>query len=611
MRSNPEQIKDAVACLVEYEIKMLESTENLKKLEILDMTNTKEYEKECENGQLYTTKEQRILDSIDCYPYEFEQNFQEIVINLTNYLPNNITENQIIKIDSRLMRILGQKCNELAGKYQNPEYEEDIDVINMETEFYGNDDLYEAINNQIEMQRITQLQKFIDQTKDIEERKEMIEEKFSLIYDNRIIHNQLLEAKMNPYFLFETPDDIIIKNLKIEKEKFGAQRTQQIIDTISDFIDFIDTDIFENINDVKQIIKQDCDLAFAYFLLNKLPTQALTQYLIECEEEYNEFKESQFKLATNMINDVLKERNDYVEPSSELLERKTCFALPEQLLEQFVSLIKLAELITIKHNILCELEKQNLNDSEEFEKNKKELIAYLEFEKDILDTFDFSSKESDTLVDILDNHLEILLKNKKNASSVKKRIGNMLPNLIDDFSAVAYEETISFIIHQTFILKTLKQFDEMIRAESNEQIKNKLLEEKYRQFSYHRCINEDMVSTNFAPSKVTILDEATIIELLDVHDFEYGYDKNVELYVLGNAIIHEIINSNQKHPNLGYVLYREICLEEILKNLNDENIIDLEHQFNTQMKNAKQSKKIDSHFKIKTIFKKAKPKYIK
>ena len=612
MRNTNEQIEQAIIELIEFEVKILESVETLKKLELLNDTNTKTYEKECEQALLYSIKEDRILNNIDCLPFEFEECIKEIIFNIGIYLPEEMSEIQKQDIEAKLARILGSKCKELVQNHTNDEdYDEnEFEVIDFPTDFYGLDDTYEAINNQIEMQRLIFIQKFIDNATNNEVKKEAIEEKFRLIYENKEIIDNLLNSNMNPYFLFETPDDVIAKSLEMNNETFQAQKKEQIKDNISNFIDYFDTEEIEDINDMNQIMNNDCDLAFIYYLLNTLPTPDLSDYLVEYQSEYKEDKQ-QYKLIINMINDSLKERKDYKKPSSELSECKTCFAISEELFKKFSSLIKLSELIIDKFSILCELEKQNLKQSEDFGKHKKELASYLEFEKEIIDAFDFSIQESDTLTDILENHLDLLLKNTNNKGAIKKRIGSMIPDLIDDFSAVAYEEEVTFTIHQTFITKTLKKFDEIIQKETNIEIKNKLIEEKYLQYSYNQCINQDLISTNFTPSEISLLDENTIIDLLEIHDFEYGYDKNVELYVIGNAIIHEIINNDKKYFSQGYITYRKICLEEILKNLNVENILDLECQYNIQIKQTDKNQKVENKFKIKTIFKKAKPEYLK
>lgn len=609
MKNTPEQIEGAIIELIEFEVKMLKSMNIFKQLELLNATNTKTYEKECGNALLYSIKEDRILNSIDCLPSEFEEGIKGIIFNLDLYL-EDMNELQKQDIEARLTRIFGNKCKELTQKHDNGEEYEDgeIEVINFSADIYGQDDKYESINEQIEMQRLIFLQQFIDNTNDDKIKEEATEEKFRLIYENKKITDNLLQSNMNPYFLFETPDDVIAKSLEMKDETFKAQKKEQLHDYISDSIDFLDTEEIKDINNINQIIKSDCDLAFIYYLLSTLPTNELSEYLIEYQSEYNDDKQPQYNLMINMLNDILKDRKDYKKLSSELLECKSCFAISDELFEQFSSLIKLSELIVEKFKILCEIEKQNLKHSDEYIKSKKELESYLEFEQEILNDLDFSLDESETLTDILDAHLPILLQHKHNASIVKKRIGSMVPDLIDDFSAVAYDENVSYTIHQTLILNTLQKFEEKIDKEQNKEIKDKLIEEKYLQCCYNRCINLDMVHVDFEPSKITILDDTTIAELLDIHDFEYGFDKNVELYVLANALIHEVVHS--KHKNIGYILYRQVCLEEILKNLNDENILDLEEQYNTQITQSKKQQNIENNFKIKKIFKKVKPKYL-
>lgn len=596
MKSAPEQITSSISELVKYEAQLFESLNKLKQLELENKTNTEEYEKETEQSLLYSTREKSVLDSIDCTPYQFEKSFKSIISNLTNFVPQYFKDEQTIEVKQRLLRVLGSKCKKLADKYKDFECEENIETMDLDTEFYGNDDLFEAIHNQIEMQRLIKIQEFIDKVDDLEEKAALIEEKFNLLYENKEIHDQLLQSSMNPYFLFIISDDILIQTLKVDKQKFEKQKEEQIINSIDDMIELSDIDKIEDINDIEQIVKQDCDLSFGYFLLNSLSTTQISKYLTEYKKDYQKYRKPTHKLMINMMNNILK---------------KECCAVSTELLDQFISLIKLSEIIAEKHKILCELEKQNLKHSPEFEKIKQELTYYLELETDLLDNFEFNIQESDTLTDILDNHLPLLLKNEKNVTAVRKRIGNMIPDLIDDFSAVAYDEDISYIIHQNFITKTLKRLDQIIQEEEDLTVKNKLIEEKYLQCSYYRCINNDMIETDFQPNKLSILDDNSIADLLRIHNFEYGYDKNAELYVIGNVILHEIISADKKHQSIGYILYKKICLEEILKGINYENILDLEYQYDTQIKEARQPQMVEAKFKVKTLFQNAKPKYLK
>lgn len=596
MKSAPEQITSSISELVKYEAQLFESLNKLKQLELENKTNTEEYEKETEQSLLYSTREKSVLDSIDCTPYQFEKSFKSIISNLTNFVPQYFKDEQTIEVKQRLLRVLGSKCKKLANKYKDFECEENIETMDLDTEFYGNDDLFEAIHNQIEMQRLIKIQEFIDKVDDLEEKAALIEEKFNLLYENKEIHDQLLQSSMNPYFLFIISDDILIQTLKVDKQKFEKQKEEQIINNIDDMIELSDIDKIEDINDIEQIVKQDCDLSFGYFLLNSLSTTQISKYLTEYKKDYQKYRKPTHKLMINMMNNILK---------------KECCAVSTELLDQFISLIKLSEIIAEKHKILCELEKQNLKHSPEFEKIKQELTYYLELETDLLDNFEFNIQESDTLTDILDNHLPLLLKNEKNVTAVRKRIGNMIPDLIDDFSAVAYDEDISYIIHQNFITKTLKRLDQIIQEEEDLTVKNKLIEEKYLQCSYYRCINNDMIETDFQPNKLSILDDNSIADLLRIHNFEYGYDKNSELYVIGNVILHEIISADKKHQSIGYILYKKICLEEILKGINYENILDLEYQYDTQIKEARQPQMVEAKFKVKTLFQNAKTKYLK
>ncbi len=635
MRTKTNQIRDAVVSILAFEIKIFENTEILKKieksmqalkeLEITELakqsgyqnTLVEQYKKACEEALSYSSLEQAVWNGIDCFSYELNEIFPPIIEDLGDFLSKYTNASQIYEVNQRLTELFCQKCIELHEKYK--EYEKipkdesiiiDDDEYNAMAnyaDFVENNPLYKAINDQIKMKRIIKLQESIDKASDPKDAKEMIEEKFMLIYANKEIHDKLLEVQMNPYSLLEVPDDILIEELKIDEKRFKGQKEVQYIDEINQLIDFMWEQVFEDVSDIKQIIKRNCDLEFVYFLLTQLSTKSLVAFSKETQEIYNGDQEKRYLFIINAIKEILSERKDYKKTPAEILEETTCFPLSENLVEKFVSLIKLSELIINKLNILCDLEKKNLKTSKEFEENKKELESYLEFEADTLKEFDFNIDERETLIQVLDNFLGLLLKDENNSYLVKNRIINMFPKTN---SSEEHEEEISSTINHAFILKTLKQFDEAIQKETDPKRKESLIEEKYLQYSFNRCINYDIVSADFDLSKVTVLDDITMADLLKMHDFEYACSKNIELYALGKAILYEIADSEKHYSNLGYITYRKICLEEILKSLNIENILDLESHYDNQIKEASNKQTVERTFGIKKLFKELKPRYL-
>jgi len=598
-----QEIEDIMTFLIRFEIQIIESMQELKNLEMLGMTTTEAYLEECEKIRVYSKKENMLLEKIKCLPCEFEKHTQDVIINLENYAAN-LDEEQRTKLLNRLIEIFGHKCKELVKENDDPETEDEYeDTLVFYEDEYGLDDIGEQITLQNDIIQIKKIQDFIDREDDETEKEELIDYKFNLVSQSKIMTDQMLEVGMNPYFLFENPEDVVIKELETDEEKFQTRKKEKIILMIDSLIDIK----IKKAANVEQTLMDNIDLAVIKEVLDTLTTPDLTELLTKYCDESKKSNNSNYKIIIEILKHVLNKRKDYIAPSSKLHENQMCNAIPKEVLDSFISLIKLAELIVQKHKELCKLEKVDLKNTIEYQTTLKTLASYLEFEKEGLSTFEFDSSIGETLEDILNYHLDILLQNKDNTKAVRKRISNMIPELNPDFASIAGDNEIAYSIHQNFYLKTIKKLDTIIQKTKNKKLKKKLIDEKYRQSSYHQCIGDDMISTAFTPVQAFIFDEETQIEVLGISDYEYGFDKNEEFYVLGNMIIYDMINNRM---NDGEVIYSKICLMEILDNINYENLYGLEEQYNQQIATTgKRSKKSMKKLQLQPLFKKRKPNY--
>jgi len=596
-----QEMEYIFGALIGFQIRILESIQELKNLEILKMTSTEAYLEQCENIRIYSKKEKMLLARIKCLPCEFEKHAQSVITNLENYVPVDLDEEQINILSSRLIEIFGYKCKELVK--ENIEAEEDEGVELFYSDEYGTDDIGEQIELQINTVRLREIQEFIDKEEDEAERKELIEYKYNLICESKMMTVQMLEVEMNPHFLFSKPEDVVIKELSIDENDLRIRKKQEIILIIDYLIDIV----ISPAGNIEKTLKSNVELAILQELLDSLSTPDLAELLNKYLNESRSSNKPNYKVITEIIDYTLNKRADYIEPSSELNENKLCDCIPGEIFDKFVSLIKLSELIVEKHKELCKLEKNVLKGTPQYETALKTLANYLEIEKELLDDFDFSSNISETLEDILNDYLDILLKNKNNAKMVQKRISNMLPDINLYFTGLGCDNEITYSIHTQFYLKTIKRLEEMIGRVKNTQLKRQLIEEKYRQASYHQCIGEDMISTNFTPTQVYIFDEETLIEVLGISDLEYGFNKDEELYILGNMILYDMISN---HMNDGSVIYGKICLKEILENVSYETLYSLETLYDEQMSlPRKNSKRILKKLQLKPLFKKRQTSY--
>ncbi len=586
MTNNQESLVDKLVSVLELQIKTFES---LKELEIMDMAHlqmSEEYKKEIEKLNIYLTKINHIINSINCHPKDLEYDAQYILYNIHNYL-TEVPEIDEYELSSCLSQIISQKIKELINQQEfiNEEDEDYEEMLVMEEENYGETDIHISIINQIELSRIKKIEEFISKQKDPVKKEMLIQYKYRLIRSNKSIADQLIQASMNTDYLIEVPDDIEATKNNIHEQNYKNQKELMIIDYIKDSLECFElSDDIQDKNDINEIINKDIDFAFVDFLLNQISTNYLKSFLIELKNENTE----NLNIVSLLTQNILNQREDYIKPSSELLDNKECVAIKEETLNKFISLIKLSELIVEKHNELCELEKQNQKETEDYNKKINTLKTYLEFEKEALQDLEITYDEAEVLDELLENNLSLLLKNKRYKKLVQKRLENMIPDLANEFVVSCQSHKVFYIIHQTYHLTVLKQFQEIINKEKHPHLKNKLIEEKYRVCASHQCINDDLVSTSFNPDKATILNDQTISDILNISEVEYASDKDEELYVIASQIMHEMLNT--KHKTESYIYYQTLCLEEILSSISLENIIDLEEQYNSQINAIKQNK---------------------
>ena len=593
MENDLVNLENILCNILECQIKITNSLNELETMEYKNLHTSKEYQKETEKILITQTKIKRLLEKLNSAPAEIEYHASLIISN------TEIKENENETIMS-FISLIDEKCRELI-KQDDYENEEDNYVT---YENYGETDTHIRIKNQIEQLRIINLQKRIDKEQNRNKKQELIEYKFRLIKEDPYIAEELVKVQMNPNLLFLNPDDIEAQILKIHPEKYKIEKENQISQYIEDAIEFLELDkTIQDKNNLQEIIEKDCDFEFINTLLNLLSTPMLVNLKTLPNQTQN------YQILNKMINEQLNQREDYIKPSPELLENEECVAVPEKTLTEFISLIKLSELIIEKHNTLCSLEKQNKKNNPQYKQELKTLIYYLEFEKEILDNLEITDEIVEKLEELTTNNLEIFLKNKTNKNIVRKRIENMIPNLIDDFTTSAQADKVAYVINQTYELKTLKELQKIIDKEECIPIKNKLIEEKYKACSHNQCINYDIALTDFEPSNITILDDITTAELLGISHLEYSADKEEELYIIGNKILYEMLKEENK--NESYIYYKTICLEEVLKNISLESLLALEEQYDSQIIEIKKHKQDSKQkLKIKSLFKKLKPKYL-
>lgn len=610
MQNNQEPLVDKLVAILELQIKTFES---LKELELMDMASlqmSEEYKQEIETLNIYLMKINRIINSIDCYPQDLEYDAQYILYNIHNYL-EKVPEIDEYELSSCLSQIISQKIKELVSKQkfiddEDEDYE--AEMLVMTDENYGETDIHLSIINQIEILRIKKIEEFISQEKDQKKKETLVQYKYRLIRSNKSIADQLIQASMNTEYLLEVPDDIEALKNSVHEQNYKNQKELMIIDYIKDSLECFElSDDVKDKNNINEIISKDIDFAFVEFLLNQISTDYLKSFLIEIQNDENVDNANIVSLLTQ---NTLNQRDDYIKPSSELLENKECVAIKEETLNKFISLIKLSELIIEKHQELCDLEKQNQKETEEYNKILNTLKTYLEFEKEALQDLEMTDDEAKELDELLENNSSLILKNKKHEKLVQKRLENMIPDLANKFVVSGQSHNVLSVIHQTYHLTILKQFQEIIDKEMHPQLKNKLIEEKYKVCAAHQCISDDMASVSFNPDKATILDDQTITELLNVSELEYACDKDEELYVIANHIMHEMLNT--KHKTESYIYYQTLCLEEILNSISLENIIALEEQYNAQLNTIKPNKENpEKRLRLKPLFQKIKPQYLK